>query len=158
MQTVYKNICSSSLHIFCTWLVHEMKIGTKLVKFKTLTHVTIITFLLSHPYIKGDSKQSEQLCEFFLCISLKPDNIWKSNMAKNIFHGTVLQISSLITINVTKSMYSKPLLVIKGNSFWIHNLNIFKSNKQLALHVLISFKLLFKVQLPSLSALINIDI
>jgi hypothetical protein len=40
-------------------------------------------------------------------------------------------------------MYSKPVLDINGNSFWIQNLDIFKTSKERALHVLISFKLLF---------------
>jgi hypothetical protein len=51
-------------------------------------------------------------------------------------------------------MYSKPVLIlILILSESTHNFDIFKRSKERALHVLISFKLLFKVQLPSSSAL-----
>ena len=126
MHKVYENVCSSSLHILCTWFKHEMKIGTKLVKFKTLTQVTNITFFFpTHTYRMIQNNLNN--CVNFSCVW-----VWnlitfeKATWPNTFFMTKVLQINSLITINVIKSIYSKSVLVIKGNSFWIHNFSIFK--------------------------------
>ena len=48
---MYENVRSFALNILCAWFIHEMKKGTILVKFKTLTQATNITFFFpTHTY------------------------------------------------------------------------------------------------------------
>jgi len=138
MHMVYENVRSFALNILCAWFIHEMKKGTILVKFKTLTQATNITFFFpTHTYRAIQNNLNN-------CVNFSSAWVWnlitfeKATWPNTFFMTKVLQINSLIAINVIKSMNSKPVLVIKGNFFWIHNFNIFKKSKQLALHVLVS--------------------
>lgn len=107
---MYENVCSSSLHI------HEMKIGTKIMKFKASTQVTNITFFFpTHTYRAIQNTLNN-------CVNISCVWVWnlitfeKATWPNTFFMTNVLQINSLITINVIKSTHSKPVLVIKGNS------------------------------------------
>jgi ABC-type Fe3+-siderophore transport system permease subunit len=132
-----------SLHLIYTWNENRNKIS-EIQNFNTGNKYSF--FFPTHTYRVIQNNLNN--CENFSCVW-----VWnlitfdKATWPNTFFMTKVLQINSLITINVIKSMYSKPVLIIKGNCFWIHNFNIIKRSKQLALHVWIYFKLLFKVQL-----------